>query len=140
MWIALCVVSFVALVIGVYKLAREAFTPLVGLVAGALICTRFDFPFYAARGYIDIAYMALVVWAAVLEARSPRRGTSVLLLLALAGRPAPRGVADERPVLPLGRVAGELGRAREVRRAGRARARSRGPAATGSSPATSCTR
>lgn len=84
-WIALCVLSFVLLVVGVYKLAREAFTPLVGLVAGALICTRFDFPFYAARGYIDIAYMALVVWAAVLEARHPRRGTPVLLLLALAG-------------------------------------------------------
>ena len=32
-WIALCVVSFVALVVGVYRLAREAFTPLVGLVA-----------------------------------------------------------------------------------------------------------
>jgi hypothetical protein len=84
-WIALCVIAFVALVVGVYKLAKEAFTPLVGLVAGALICTRFDFPFYAARGYLDIAYMALVVWAAVLEARSSRRGTPVLVLLALAG-------------------------------------------------------
>jgi hypothetical protein len=85
LWIALCVISFVALVVGVYRLAREAFTPLVGLVAGALICTRFDFPFYAARGYIDIAYMALVVWAAVLEARAPRRGAAVLWLLAIAG-------------------------------------------------------
>jgi hypothetical protein len=85
LWIALCVISFVAMVVGVYRLAKEAFTPLVGLVAGLLICTRFDFPFYAARGYIDIAYMALVVWAAVLEARSPRRGTPVLVLLAIAG-------------------------------------------------------
>ena len=84
-WILLCVVSFVALVVGVYRLAREAFTPLVGLVAGALICTRFDFPFYAARGYIDIAYMAFVVWAAVLEARQPRRGTPVFVLLGIAG-------------------------------------------------------
>ncbi len=84
-WILLCVVSFVALVVGVYRLTREAFTPLVGLVAGALICTRFDFPFYAARGYIDIAYMAFVVWAAVLEARSPRRGLPVFLMLAAAG-------------------------------------------------------
>jgi hypothetical protein len=84
-WVFLCVVSFVALVVGVYRLTREAFTPLIGLVAGALICTRFDFPFYAARGYIDIGYMALVVWAAVLEARSPRRGLPVFLLLGFAG-------------------------------------------------------
>jgi hypothetical protein len=84
-WIALCIASFVALVVGVYRLAREAFTPLVGLVAGALICTRFDFPFYAARGYLDIAYMAFVVWAALAEARSPRRGAPVLVLLGIAG-------------------------------------------------------
>ncbi|CAA9474395.1 MAG: hypothetical protein AVDCRST_MAG85-190 [uncultured Solirubrobacteraceae bacterium] len=84
-WILLCVISFVAMVVGVYRLAREAFTPLVGLVAAALICTRFDFPFYAARGYIDIAYMAFVVWAAVLEARRPRRGVAVFVLLGIAG-------------------------------------------------------
>lgn len=84
-WIFLCVGSFVALVAGVYRLGREAFTPLVGLVAAVLVCSRLDFPFYAARGYIDVAYMAIVVWAAVLEARSPRRGTPVLLMLAVAG-------------------------------------------------------
>jgi len=84
-WIALCVAAFVALAVGVYRLAREAFTPLVGLTAAALLVSRFDFPFYAARGYLDIAYMACVVWAAVLEARRPRRGTPVLLLLAAAG-------------------------------------------------------
>ncbi len=85
LWIALCVASFLALAVGVYRLAREAFTPLVGFVAAGLLVTRFDFPFYAARGYLDIAYMACVVWAAVLEARRPRRGTAVLLLLAAAG-------------------------------------------------------
>jgi hypothetical protein len=85
LWILLCVGSFVALVAGVYKLGREAFTPLVGLIAAVLVLSRLDFPFYAARGYIDVAYMALVVWAAVLEARRPRRGTSVLVMLAVAG-------------------------------------------------------
>ena len=50
-----------------------------------LLLTRFDFGFLAARGYIDIPYMALVMWAAVLEARAPRRGAPVLVLLALAG-------------------------------------------------------
>jgi hypothetical protein len=84
-WILLCVASFVALVAGVYRLGRDAFTPLVGLAAAVLVCSRLDFPFYAARGYIDIAYMAIVVWAAVLEARRPRRGMPVLAMLAVAG-------------------------------------------------------
>ncbi|HEV3001089.1 MAG TPA: hypothetical protein VGW75_10165 [Solirubrobacteraceae bacterium] len=84
-WILLCVGSFVALVAGVYRLGRDAFTPLVGLAAAVLVCSRLDFPFYAARGYIDVAYMALVVWAAVLEARRPRRGAPVLVMLAVAG-------------------------------------------------------
>jgi hypothetical protein len=77
--------SFLALVWGVYRLGRVAFTPLIGLIAAALLVTRFDFPFLAARGYVDIPYMALVVWAAVLEAERPRRGAAVLWLLALAG-------------------------------------------------------
>ena len=86
LWIALCVLSFVALVVGVYRMGREAFTPAVGLVAAALLVSRFDFAFYAARGYIDIGYMALVVWAAVLESRAPRtRPVAVLVLLGIAG-------------------------------------------------------
>src|SRR4051794_24303152 len=84
-WIFLCVASFVLLVVGVYRLSREAFSPLIGFIAAALLISRFDFAFYAARGYIDIGYMAVVVWAAVLEQRTPRRGTAVLLLLAVAG-------------------------------------------------------
>ena len=67
-----------------------AVTTLVGPAAGALLFTRFDFPFLAARAYIDIPYMALVVWAAALEAARPRRGTPVLVLLAAPGSFAPR--------------------------------------------------
>jgi hypothetical protein len=85
LWIALTLASFLWLVWGVYRLGRIAFTPLVGAVAAALVLTRFDFGFLAARGYIDIPYMALVVWAAVLEAQRPRRGVPVLLVLAAAG-------------------------------------------------------
>ncbi len=90
-FVALCVVSFVVLVVGLYQLGKTAFTPLVGAVAAGLLVTRFDFPFLAARGYIDPAYLALVVWAAVLELRRPRRGTAVLVLLALAGLLRPEG-------------------------------------------------
>ncbi len=47
--------------------------------------TRFDFPYLAVRAYIDIPFMALVLWAAVLEYERPRRGGVVWLLLAAAG-------------------------------------------------------
>jgi uncharacterized membrane protein len=77
--------SFVVLCAGVYRLARAAFTPLVGLAAAGILCTRFDFPFLAARAYIDIPYLAFVVWAAALELQRPRRGGIVWVLLACAG-------------------------------------------------------
>jgi hypothetical protein len=77
--------SFVVLCAGVYRLARQAFTPLVGLAAAGILCTRFDFPFLAARAYIDIPYLAFVVWAAALELARPRRGGIVWVLLACAG-------------------------------------------------------
>ena len=83
--VAATLVSFIALAAGLYRLARSSFTVLAGLVAAALVCTRFDFPFLAARGYIDIPYLAFVVWAAALAAAMPRRGTPVLVLLAGAG-------------------------------------------------------
>ena len=78
-------VSFVVLAMGLYRLGRASFGWLVGLVAAGLLCSRFDFPFLAARGYIDIPYLAFVVWAAALEAERRRRGVPVLLLLAGAG-------------------------------------------------------
>ena len=85
-------VSFIALVAGMYRLGRASFSPLVGLAAAVLLCTRFDFPFLAARAYVDVPYLALILWAAALEAGAhaeggsrPRRGTPVLLLLAAAG-------------------------------------------------------
>ena len=84
--VACAVLSFLALVAAIYALGKTAFTPLVGAVAAALLVTRFDFPFLAARGYIDISYLAVVVWAAVIELRAPRRHpVLVLCLLAAAG-------------------------------------------------------
>jgi len=79
------IASFVALAAGLYRFARVSYTRLVGLVAAALLCSRFDLPFLAARAYIDIPYLALVVWAAALEAARPRGGTPVFVVLAGAG-------------------------------------------------------
>src|SRR3954451_2927073 len=79
-----CVVSFVALAAGLYRLGRQCFGALAGGVSAVLLCTRFDFPFLAARGYIDIPYLALIVWAGALEVARPRRGLPVFLLLTAA--------------------------------------------------------
>src|SRR3954447_9649705 len=80
----LSIASMVALAAGMYRLGRLSFGPLVGFVAAALVCTRFDFPFLAVRGYIDIPYLALIVWAAALEVARPRRGLPVFLMLTAA--------------------------------------------------------
>lgn len=78
------IAAFVVLIAGLYRLGRLSFGAPVGVIAVALLCTRFDFPFLAIRGYIDVPYLALVVWAAVLELERPRRGVPVFGLLAAA--------------------------------------------------------
>ncbi len=77
--------SFVAAVAGMYRLSRLCFGPVVGLIAALLLLSRFFVENLAAQGYLDISYLALIVWAAVLEVERRRRGTPVLLILAAAG-------------------------------------------------------
>jgi hypothetical protein len=79
------IVSFVALVAGLYRLGRLCFGPVVGAFAGLLVLSRFFIENLAAQGYLDISYVALVVWATTLEIERPRRGPLVFLLLAAAG-------------------------------------------------------
>ncbi len=82
--VGLTIIAFLALAAGLYRLGEHSFGPVTGAAAVMLLCTRFDFPFLAIRGYIDVPYLALIVWAAALEVRSPRRGLPVLGLLAAA--------------------------------------------------------
>jgi hypothetical protein len=77
--------SFVAVVAGCYRLGRLCFGPVVGLVAALLVLSRFFIENLAAQGYLDISYVALIVWAITLEVQRPRRGTPVFVLLAAAG-------------------------------------------------------
>ena len=93
--LAITVASFVALVAALYALGKATFGVVVGAVAALLLLSRLDFPFFAARGYIDVPYLALVIWAGALEARTPRRGGPVWVLLGLAGllRPEAWGLA-----------------------------------------------
>ncbi len=84
-WIALCIASLIVLLAGLYRLGRDLFSPVVGMLAALLLASRLDFAFLAARGYIDTAFLAFVVWAAVLEVQKPRRGLAPLILLGFAG-------------------------------------------------------
>jgi hypothetical protein len=77
--------SFVALVAGVYRLARLCFGPVVGMFAALLMLSRFYDENLAAQGYLDLSYVALIVWAVALEVEKPRRGAVVFLILAAAG-------------------------------------------------------
>ncbi len=79
------IASFVAAVAGMYRLGRLCFGPVVGLVAALLLLSRFFVENLAAQGYLDISYIALIVWAIVLEVERPRRGAPVFLTLAAAG-------------------------------------------------------
>jgi hypothetical protein len=79
------IASFVAVVAGVYRLGRLCFGPVVGLLAALLMLSRFFVEGVAAQGYLDISYVALIVWAIVLEVERPRRGAPVFLTLAAAG-------------------------------------------------------
>src|SRR5438105_7083433 len=75
------IASFVAAVAALYRLGRLCFGPLVGVLAGLLVLSRFFVENLAAQGYLDISYVALIVWALALEVQRPRRGLPVLLLL-----------------------------------------------------------
>ena len=82
-WIVLLTTG--ALCVGLFELGRALFSWPVGLLAAALFATRVPTLHFAGGAFADLPAAALVVWAAVLEARRPRRGLPVFALLALAG-------------------------------------------------------
>ena len=97
---------------GIYRLTRTAFTPIVATVAVALLLHALQLQFLAARGYVDLAYCAAIVWAAALEVERPRRGTAVFVAAA-GGRADPaRRLASGRPLLAVVRARTRAGGAR----------------------------
>ena len=107
------IASFVAAVAGIYRVGRLSFGPLVGAVAALLLLSRFFVENLAAQGYLDISYLALILWALALELERRRRGPAVFVLLAAAGPAAPRRLGAERRVLAVVLLAGAAaGRAR----------------------------
>lgn len=82
---ALGPLSVGALCVGLFRLGEAVWDWRVGVIGAVVLSTREPTLIAGARSYIDPATAALIVWAAVLEARRPRRGAPVLVLLALAG-------------------------------------------------------
>ncbi len=82
-WVVM--VAFGGLVWVLYLLGRDLFNKWVGVVAAAVVATRPAFDKNALAAYQDIPFVLLVLWALLLEVRTPRRGWPVLALLALAG-------------------------------------------------------
>ena len=87
------ILSLVALTAGTYALGKALFNPPVALAGAVFVGSSFAFALYAVRAFVDVPFLALVVWAAALEARRPirpipirpRRGLMPMALLAAAG-------------------------------------------------------
>jgi len=85
LFVALTMLSLVALVVAMYRLGRAAAGVLGGIAAAALLATRLDFGLLAAIGFLDVPYCALVAWAGVLAVERRGEPWPVLALLTLAG-------------------------------------------------------
>ncbi|MEY2468397.1 MAG: hypothetical protein QOF21_1095 [Actinomycetota bacterium] len=81
----LSVAMYVSLLFGVYRMVRLKIGPVVAFVTVLVLLTRTDLLAFAYRSMLDIPFLNLIVWAAVLELKRPRRGTAPLVLLGLAG-------------------------------------------------------
>ena len=79
------VLCHVAFTWAVYRLGAAIWDRRAGAMAALLAGSSFALLLYAARAYVDEPFLALVLWAAALEAERPRRGGAVWALLVLAG-------------------------------------------------------
>lgn len=82
---AISVVSFAALGWAGYRLGERLFGRAAGALFALILLTRPLLVKQALSANVDIPFLALVLGAAAMEARTPRRGWPVLALLALAG-------------------------------------------------------
>src|SRR5919204_1755662 len=83
--LAIVVLALGFMCVALYRLGSELFAWPVGVLAAAIAATRVPLLNFGIRGYVDLPAIALILWAGVLEARRPRRGAPVLVLLGLAG-------------------------------------------------------
>ena len=83
--VALSFLAFAALLAGVIALGTRLSCWPAGVAAAVVLGTRGLLDREVAFASIDLPFLALLVWAGALEARTERRGTPVLALLLLAG-------------------------------------------------------
>ncbi|HUR77699.1 MAG TPA: hypothetical protein VMZ22_07115 [Acidimicrobiales bacterium] len=76
---------FVALIAGAFEMVRLKIGSVVALATVVVLLSRTDLLAFGLRSMVDVPFLALVLWAVVLELRRPRRGLGPLVLLALAG-------------------------------------------------------
>jgi len=72
--VVLCVLSLIVLVAAVYRVGAACFGTGPALGAALFTGSSFAFLLYAARGYVDVPFVALVLVAAALEAERPGYG------------------------------------------------------------------
>ena len=77
--------SLGALAVGLYRLGEAVGSRAAGVAAALILLSRPQTLAYGIESFVDAPAAALVVWAAVLEARTPRRGVAVLVVLGIAG-------------------------------------------------------
>jgi hypothetical protein len=113
---ALSLVSFAALGLAAFSLGRRLAGAAVGALFAALLLTRPTLVNQALIASIDVPFLALILAAAAVEARRPRAGVPVLLVLAVAGllRPEAWLIATAYTLLLLLRDAGARERAKLV--------------------------
>lgn len=84
-WNALALVALGALGLLVFALGRQWFGTAAGVLAAVIVLTREPVLSFGLRAYVDLPYLCLLLAAVLVEARRPRAGTPVLVLLVLAG-------------------------------------------------------
>jgi hypothetical protein len=84
-FVLITIASFLGLLVCVFRITQLLLGTLIAAVAVVILLTRTDLDFYAMRAVVDIPFLLLVFWAALLELERPRRGLPVLALLTLAG-------------------------------------------------------
>jgi hypothetical protein len=72
---------------GMYRLGSGQFGPWVGVVGALFAASSFAFLLYAVRAFVDIPFLAAVVWAGALAVRRRILGTAGLLAVAGLLRP-----------------------------------------------------
>ncbi len=81
----LSIAMYTGLLYGVYRLVKQQVGTLVAFVTVLVLLTRTDLLAFSLRSMLDIPFLLLIVWAAVLEPAKPRRGLAPLVLLSIAG-------------------------------------------------------